>query len=259
MLPLLRQIAWLTDSRHEGRIYWFNTLLFSRPDLTRLPSFTPRNLARRATHYLLLGFSLPTILDLNSSNPTDYLKALLSLLVEFEQYQNIHPADGSTPSLGRGRIPGMQMFRKVNASVGGKGRRSSSAAGNDFAGLNFNEPSAGMDSPPENDLLLPNESYLYLQTPSLPFDPDFFSTFATLCDVLIDCYTKILSLLSTPESIVLAGGGVPSTVGELFNKADAKVRKVILAGVVREFEEGCRGGVRAEVGGVGKVVLGGLM
>lgn len=180
--------------------------------------------------------------------------------MEFEQYQSIHPADGSAPaSLGRGRIPGMQMFKRVNASVGGKGRRSSSAAGNDFAGLNFNEPSAGMDSPPENDLLLPNESYLYLQTPSLPFDPDFFSTFATLCDVLIDCYTKILSLLSTPESIVLAGGGVPSTVGELFNKADAKVRKVILAGVVREFEEGCRGGARAEVGGVGKVVLGGLM
>ncbi|KAJ4292340.1 hypothetical protein N0V90_009000 [Kalmusia sp. IMI 367209] len=246
---------------HEGRIYWFNTLLFSKNDLTRLPSFTPRNLARRATHYLLLGFSLPTILDLNSSNPTDYLKALNALLLEFEQYQSIHPADGSAPSsLGRGRIPGMQMFKRVN--VGGKGRRSSSAAGNDFASLigqgGFNEPSA-MDSPPNDDLLLPNESYSYLQTPSLPFDPDFFSTFATLCDVLIDCYTKILSLLSTPESIVLAGGGVPSTVGELFNKADAKVRKVILAGVVREFEESCRQGVRAEVGGVGKVVLGGLM
>jgi hypothetical protein len=29
--------------------------------------------------------------------------------------------------------------------------------------------------------------------------------------------------------------------------------------VVREFEESCRQGVRGEVGGVGKVVLGGLM
>lgn len=155
----------------------------------------------------------------------------------------------------------MQMFKRVN--VGGKGRRSSSAAGSDVLSLmsqgSFNEPSSAIDSPPNDDLLLPNESYSYLQTPSLPFDPDFFSTFATLCDVLIDCYTKILSLLSTPESIVLAGGGVPSTVGDLFNKADARVRKIILAGVVREFEESCRQGVRAEVGGVGKVVLGGLM
>ncbi|KAF1973157.1 hypothetical protein BU23DRAFT_507174 [Bimuria novae-zelandiae CBS 107.79] len=246
---------------HEGRIYWFNTLLFARPDLTRLPGFTPRNLARRATHYLLLGFSLPTILDLNSSSPSDYLRALLSLLTEFEQYQSIHPADGSAPaSLGRGRL-GMGMggvFKRVNVSVGGKGRRSSSVGGA-FDGGGLEGLVGNVDSPPENDLLLPNESYSYLQTPSLPFDPDFFSTFATLCDVLMDSYTKILSLLSTPESIVVAGGGVPSAVGELFNKADAKVRKVILAGVVREFEEGCRGGVRAEVGGVGKVVLGGLM
>jgi hypothetical protein len=154
------------------------------------------------------------------------------------------------------------MFKRPNI-MGGKGRRSSSAAG-DFPMLtpssSFTEPASAVDSPPNmDDLLLPNESYIHLQTPSLPFDPDFFSTFATLCDVLIDCYTKILSLLSTPESVIAAGGGVPSTVGDLFNKADARVRKIILAGVVREFEESCRQGVRGEVGGVGKVVLGGLM
>ncbi|ORY05569.1 hypothetical protein BCR34DRAFT_490796 [Clohesyomyces aquaticus] len=258
---------------HEGRIYWFNTLLFAKSDLTRLPSFTPRNLSRRATNYLLLGFSLPTILDLNSNSPTDYLKALNALLLEFEQYQQIHPPDGSTSSsLGRGKMT--QMFKR-NLGVGGKGRRSSSAT-TDFPALvnqssfGSNGSGAGEDghmgadaysasSPPDMDLLLPNESYTYLQTPSIPFDPDFFSTFATLCDVLIDCYTKILGLLNTPDALVSAGGGVPSTVGDLFSKADARVRKIILAGVVREFEENCRQGVRGEVGGVGKVVLGGLM
>ncbi|KAF2642474.1 hypothetical protein P280DRAFT_395691, partial [Massarina eburnea CBS 473.64] len=245
---------------HEGRIYWFNTLLFSKQDLTRLPSFTPRNLARRATQYLLLGFSLPSILDLNSSSPADYLRALNALLLEFEQYQAIHPADGSAPITRSGRIPGMQMFKRAN--ITGKGRRSSSATTNDFPTLptqNSVGDGAPLDSPPDNDLLLPNESYSYLQTPSLPFEPDFFNTFATLCDVLIDCYAKMLSLLSTPESIVLAGNGVPSLVAELFNKADARVRKIILASVVREFEESCRQGVRSELGGVGKVVLGGLM
>ncbi|KAF2709384.1 hypothetical protein K504DRAFT_481807 [Pleomassaria siparia CBS 279.74] len=246
---------------HEGRIYWFNTLLFAKTDLTRLPSFTPRNLARRATHYLLLGFSLPTILDLNANSPTDYLKALNALLLEFEQYQSIHPPDGSAPSsLGRGRIP--QMFKRANV-ITGKSRRSSSAA-SDFPLLtpvsSLHEPTSSIDSLPTDDLLLlPNESYIHLQTPNLPFDPDFFSTFATLCDVLIDCYTRILTLLSTPESVILAGGGVPSVVGDLFSKADARVRKIILGSVVREFEESCRQGVRGEVGGVGKVVLGGLM
>ncbi|KAF1834950.1 hypothetical protein BDW02DRAFT_568487 [Decorospora gaudefroyi] len=252
---------------HEGRIYWFNTLLFSKSDLTRLPSFTQRNQARRATHYLLLGFSLPTILDLNANSPSDYLKALNALLLEFEQYQSIHPADGSTPSsLSRARLP--QMFKRANMGMGmgmgmgSKGRRSSSANG-DFPMLtpsnSFTGSEASMDVAPTDDLLLPNESYIHLQTPSLPFDPDFFSTFATLCDVLIDCYTKILSMLSTPESVATAGGGAPSTVGDLFNKADARVRKIILAGVVREFEDSCRAGLKSEVGGVGKVVLGGLM
>ena len=251
----------LTPDRHEGRIYWFNTLLFAKSDLTRLPSFTPRNASRRATHYLLLGFSLPTILDLNANSPTDYLKALNALLLEFEQYQSIHPTDGSTPSsLSRARLP--QMFKRANLNMGGKGRRSSSAAG-DFPMLtpsnSFTGELSSMESPPNDDFLLPNESYTHLQTPSLPFDPDFFSTFATLCDVLIDCYTKILSMLSTPESVSSASAGVPSVVGDLFNKADARVRKIILAGVVREFEESCRAGLKSEVGGVGKVVLGGLM
>ncbi|KAF2833660.1 hypothetical protein CC86DRAFT_461964 [Ophiobolus disseminans] len=247
---------------HEGRIYWFNTLLFSKSDLTRLPSSSPRNQARRATHYLLLGFSLPTILDLNANSATDYLRALNALLLEFEQYQSIHPADGSTPSsLSRARLP--NMFKRTN--LGGKGRRSSSATGLSDMTLLTPSNSAdsasafGLDSPPENNDLLPNESYTHLQTPSLPFDPDFFSTFATLCDVLIDCYTKILNMLATPDSINSAGGGVPSLVGDLFNKADSRVRKIILAGVVREFEESCRAGLKSEVGGVGKVVLGGLM
>lgn len=250
----------LINRRHEGRIYWFNTLLFSKNDLNRLPSFTTRNQARRATQYLLLGYSLPTALDLNSNSAIEYLKALNTLLTEFEQYQSIHPIDGSTSSsLSRARIP--QMFKRANLNMGGKGRRSSSATG-DFPMLtpsnSLTGEMDGMESPPSNDLLLPNESYTLLQTPSLPFEPDFFSTFATLCDVLIDCYTKMLSMLSTPESVVLAGNGLPSTVGDLFNKADARVRKIILAGVVREFEESCRIGLKSEIGGVGKVVLGGL-
>jgi len=101
-------------------------------------------------------------------------------------------------------------------------------------------------------MLLPTESYSLLLTPSLPFDPDFFETFATLCDVLIDCYTKVTQLIGGPEH---CGPGV----GELFQKADARVRKIIVQGVVKEFESACREGVKGEVKGVGRVVLGGLM
>lgn len=243
---------------NEGRIYWFNTLLFDKKDIQRLPGFTPRNLARRATNYLLLGFSLPTILDLNANSAIDYLRTLNALLAEFEQYQNIHPPDGSTASsLSRGRIP--HMFKRTNL-MGGKGRRSSSAA-SDLPMLtpqsSFNENVGPVEASPD-ELLLPNESYTHLQTPHIPFEPDFFSTFATLCDVLIDCYTRILGMLGTPESVAAANGGA-TILAELFSKADGRIKKIILQGMVKEFEDSCRAGAKAELGGVGKVVLGGLM
>ena len=249
--------------RHDGRVYWFNTLLFTKADLSKMPFFDPKKLARRATNYLFLGLSLPAILDLNASNPTDYLRALNVLLTEFESYQQLHPPDGSTSSsLSRARIP--QMFKRAtHAST--KGRRTSSAAdiglpmsSSDPSELKIMTSASGAtvsksSSVPTSDHdLAPGEEYSHLHTPSLPFDPDFFETFATLCDVLIDCYTKIMGLIPSPSAI---GPGV----GENFAKADAKLRKVMVSGVIKEFEEASRSGAKAEFAGVGKVVLGGLM
>lgn len=246
--------------RHEGRVYWFNTLLFNKPDLQRMPYFDSRKLARRATNYLLLGLSLPTVLDMNSSTSMEFLKTLNALLAEFESFQNIHPPDGSS-SLSRGRFP--QMFKRATGAAN-KGRRQSSAAeiglpmGNDHDSKSTNGSiaSTGASSVTsfaisETDLL-PGEEYTYLLTPSLPFDPDFYETFATLCDVLIDCYTKLMSLVASPRECNPA-------VAEMFTKADQRVRKIIVQGVVKEFEESSRAGVKTEVAGVGKVVLGGLM
>lgn len=250
------------SNSHEGRVYWFNTLLFSRADISRLPSFDLRKLARRATNFLLLGLSLPTILDLNTTSPTDYLRALNALLLEFEAYQQIHPSDGTgASSLSRARIP--QMFKR-SYGTNSRGRRVSSAAeiglpmSNSDADLkamngttNTTAPATTNFSASEQELL-PGEEYTHLLTPSLPFDPDFFEVFATLCDVLIDCYMRITQLISSPSQC--APG-----VAELFAKADAKLRKVIVAGIIKEFEDAARAGVKAEVAGIGKVVLGGLI
>lgn len=153
------------------------------------------------------------------------------------------------------------MFKRA---TGAKGRRSSAAT-------DFGFPNASVDSndggktPGANSALssfsfpttmaedtFAGEDYTYLLTPSLPFDPDYFETFATLCDALIDCYQKIMQLISTPEA---CGPGV----GDYFAAADKRVRKVLVAGIVREFENESREGVKKEVAGVGKVVLGGLV
>ncbi|KAK3328335.1 hypothetical protein B0T19DRAFT_187729 [Cercophora scortea] len=261
---------------HEGRVYWFNTLLFDKPDLSRMAYFDNRKLARRATNYLLLGLSLPTVIDLNSSNPLEFLRSLNTLLSEFDAFQSLHSENGvSSSSLSRARIP--QMFRRATGP-GSKGRRSSNAdggyplepvesnstlnggssgslsgqggGGGGGGGGGAGSPASVINFAASETDLLPGEEYTHLLTPSLPFDPDFFETFATLCDVLIDTYQRLLSLVPTPREC-------SGTVAELFTKADGKVRKIIVQGVVKEFEESSRAGVKTEVANIGKVVLGG--
>ncbi|KAK6222795.1 hypothetical protein LQW54_000604 [Pestalotiopsis sp. IQ-011] len=244
---------------HDGRVYWFNTMLFDKPDLAKMPYFDPRRLARRAANYLLLGLSLPTVIDLNSSTPLEFLRSLHILLTEFESFQQIHSETGTNmSSLSRARLP--QMFRRGPA---GKGRRTSAAGDMSFySELNGSGHSGGATQTPnsvisfglgsEGNDLLPGEEYTHLLTPSLPFDPDFFETFATLCDMLIDCYSKLMSLLPSPRDCT-------PTIAELFTKVDGKVRKIIIQGVVKEFEDTSRATLKQEVSNVGKVVLGGLM
>ncbi|KAK0636171.1 hypothetical protein B0T17DRAFT_503652 [Bombardia bombarda] len=277
---------------HEGHVYWLNTLLFEKPDLARMPYFDSRKLARRATNFFLLGLSLPTVVDLNSNTPADFLRSLNALLSEFDSFQQLHSEHGgaSSSSLSRARIP--QMFRRATAPSS-KARRSSNATTvinssssgtttNGGAGNDIGYPLEPVDSggtsaavpagdgvggggggtvpsstsvisfaASETDLL-PGEEYTHLLTPSLPFDPDFFETFATLCDTLVDTYARLLTLLPTPRECT-------GVVAELFGKADGKLRKIIVQGVVKEFEDASRGGAKTEVANIGKVVLGGLM
>jgi hypothetical protein len=248
---------------NEGRVYWFNTIHFSKADLMRMPYFDARKLARRSINYLLLGLSLPPILDLNST-PLEYLRALNALLLEFESFQQIHPLDGSSSStLSRARLP--QMFKRAT-HTSSKARRTSSATDIGLP-MQFSDPSdvkamtgntsssaSAVTSFPyiESSELLPGEEYSCLLTPSLPFDPDFFETFATLLDVLMDCYTRLLLLVSSPAVCTAA-------VGEMFSKADAKLRKIIVAGIVRDFEDSSRNTSKQEITGISRVVLGGLL
>lgn len=155
------------------------------------------------------------------------------------------------------------MFKRAASSTG-KARRTSSAAdiglpmgsttdltslvsGHTPSGITLSSFPASSDSD-----LLPGEEYSLLLTPSLPFDPDFYEVFATLCDVLIDCYNKMLELVRDRRECTAA-------VAELFQKTDSKVRKIVVGGISKEFEEHTRAGVKTEMAGIGKVVLGGLV
>ncbi|KAI4737323.1 hypothetical protein E4T50_12181 [Aureobasidium sp. EXF-12298] len=229
---------------HEGHIYYFNTLLYTPSNLNQLPSMHYSKLGRRASNYLLLGTSIPPLLDMNSDNPLDYLRSLAALLSEYDTYQQLNNPDASVGA--RGRMGAM--FKSGMRGV--KGRRSSSVA---IESLSESVESAQLDFiplPPISSGNLPE--FTYLQTPSLPFDPDFHTAFATLADILIDTYSGVVQLLPNAEAI---GPGV----GEAFGKADKILRKVLVQNATQELGDTTRREVRTEIGGLSRLVLGGLM
>ncbi|KAK5110733.1 hypothetical protein LTR62_005610 [Meristemomyces frigidus] len=249
---------------HEGNVFYFSTLHYTPGSLnTTIPSLHPNKLGRRATSYLSLGYSLPLLLEvnMNSGSPLEYLRALTALLAEFETYQSLAGSESSTGSLSRARMG--QMF-KTGMGLGNRsgmrtGRRSSAATENlalDTSRTNsLGIPGSGGDSgnsPLEAPSPITHHDFTYLLTPHLPFDPDFATTFSTLCDTLIDTYANLLQLVSRPETCTPA-------IGDAFSKADKAVRKILVANVMREFEEGTRQAVKSEVSGLGRLVLGGLM
>ncbi len=245
---------------HDGNVFYFGTWHYSPASLNAIPSMHPLKLGRRANNYLVLGYSLPAVLDLNSGSPLEYLKSLSALLQEFETYQSLSGIDSSGNSISKGRMG--QMF-KSGMGLGnrsGKGRRASTATEGlsitttspDYRGLP--KSATEVTSPQEypSPVNASGHDFQHLVTPHLPFDADFATTYATLCDVLIDTYGRLLDLISSPDVCGPA-------VGEAFSKADKAIRKILVSNVLREFEDQTRANVKTEVAGLGKLVLGGLM
>ncbi|KAF2161639.1 hypothetical protein M409DRAFT_69708 [Zasmidium cellare ATCC 36951] len=246
---------------HEGDIFYFSTLHYSAAGLSTMPSLYPHKLGRRATNYFILGYSLPALLDMNSNNALEYLKALSLLLAEFETYQTLAGYDASGNSVSRGRVG--QMFKSgMGLSRNTKGRRSSTTTDTlsldprqaDLLGMPIagRIPEASSPQDTTSPVNPTGHEFAYLLTPALPFDPDFNTTLGTLCDTLIDTYAKLMDLVSSPEICSPA-------IGTEFSKADKAIRKILVANVVREFEDTTRAGVKGEVASLGKLVLGGLM
>jgi hypothetical protein len=220
----------------------------------------PLKLGRRANNYLVLGYSLPDLLDLNSGTPLEYLKALSALLQEFETYQSLSGFDSSGNSISKGRMG--QMFKSGMglANRTGKGRRASTATDSisittpspDYLGLPKSATEATSPQEYPSPINASGHDFQHLVTPHLPFDADFGTTYATLCDTLIDTYGKLIDLVPSPDVCSPA-------LGEAFSKADKAIRKILVSNVLREFEDNTRASVKSEVAGLGKLVLGGLM
>ena len=213
-----------------------------------MASMVPSRLGRRAANYFFLGTSIPPILDRHGSSPLEYLRALYLVLAEFDTFQSSEATSGT-----RGRMG--QMFKSGMRGVR-TGRRSSATTVDSFyMEQEGNASSTVLDAAVPMPPMAPyshNQELTYLQTPSLPFDPEFFTTFATLTDILTDTYNGLTQLLSGPEVCSPA-------LNEAFVKADKMIRKILVQNVMQEFGDNTRKEVKGEVAGLGKVVLSGLM
>jgi hypothetical protein len=209
---------------------------------------------------LLLGYSIPTLHELHSGSPLEYLRALYGLLQEFETYQTLSGIDSSGNSISKGRMGAMFKSGMGLGPRSGKGRRASTATDSisittpspDYLGL----PKSATDATSPHDIPSPinavGHDFQYLMTPHLPFDADFNTTYATLCDILIDTYGKLINLVSSPD---VCGPGI----AEAFTKADKAIRKILVSNVMREFEDSARANMKSEVAGLGKLVFSGLV
>ncbi|KAI5360003.1 hypothetical protein Slin15195_G118650 [Septoria linicola] len=243
---------------HEGDIFYFGTMHYSQSALHSMPSMQAHKLGRRATNYFLLGYSLPALLDLNAANPLEYLRALSALLTEFETYQSLCGFDASGNIVKNSRMGGI--LKSGLRST--KGRRSSTAITPSDLSLDTRQaellgiPSKDSNPQSPQDMSSPinptGHEFSYLLTPHIPFEPDFSTTLGTLCDTLIDTYTRLMDLVAGPDQC-------SPIVGEAFGKADKAIRKILVANVVREFEDTTRVVMKGELAGLGKLTLGGLM
>ena len=71
---------------HEGKIHWFSTICLTKEDLAS--QYDNAKMKKRTQNFFILGVSLAPILDITT--PQDYVKALNTLLQEFEYYSNEH-------------------------------------------------------------------------------------------------------------------------------------------------------------------------
>ncbi|KAL0574578.1 hypothetical protein V5O48_007390 [Marasmius crinis-equi] len=161
-----KRILTLTYIRniHEGRSHWFHTIFISRADLDR--EFNNSDMKKRTHSFAVLGLSLSNLLDIHQ--PQDLLRALLSLLVEYDQAK---PED-----LDKNKL-------KPTRRIFGKGTKSS-------------KQRPGLTSEYSNiDTSVSAADASYLMTPHLPFALDYHQTLVSLLDVLSEVYNKIAKLI----------------------------------------------------------------
>ncbi|CAG8445465.1 5687_t:CDS:2 [Dentiscutata erythropus] len=221
---------------HEGRIHWFNTVCLSKEDLGSM--YENSRMKKRTGNFFILGCSLASILDI--SNPQDYVKALNVMLQEFEYHTNDHSkqkmenySTNNSPALSHAPC----LFHKDYGIC-----KNEWATGLGFVlGLELQQKSKITK---HEDSSFQEGEYTYLFVPNIPFDLDYFQTFYTLCDMLVEVYNKLLG----------ANNIVATNFIESVLKVDGKFKKII-SQVSKEVDTLARNNLKEELRIIDPIIM----
>ncbi|CCA73338.1 hypothetical protein PIIN_07293 [Serendipita indica DSM 11827] len=141
-------------STHEGKMYWFNTILLTRDGLSE--AFNQPSMKKKAYRLSVLAMSLASLFDIQIAS--DYLKALVSLMTEYEAFQD---------ETVRPKVKKRNLFRASKVPKRG--------GVIDYAGATYDADS-------------------YLVTPNVL---DYPQTIISLTDILSETYQKLSKNLGT--------------------------------------------------------------
>lgn len=241
---------YLKKTHDENRVYWLNTLLIRQEDVQKLPYCEGTKMTRRATSLFHLGNSLLEFLQPHRDNFIEYVRVFNGVLENFESYLALHPLDGNPPStMSRVRMP--HMFKRVasGSAAQGKGRRGGDFGSSPGAGdSSDNVAQAGLGAGTTSNLGH-NADFPFLLLPHMPYDVDYFQVFQTLCDALIEAYSNLLVIMTNVDA---------ATAFEHFTRLDMKVKKIVITGLMRDFDTSVRTGIHSEFAGLAKITLGPL-
>lgn len=195
----IRNLSYLKRSL-QGQGTWFNTVQLDMADLA--VAFDNERMHKRTLRFFVLGLSLSSILEI--PNPTDMARAINSLINELDGYTDDNIVSLTTgtgaATLGAQRPRMRSLFKSGKQSL----KRSAAAhAISEFGTLDANLGPAST--------LVASDHNSYLIAPNVPFQLDFFHTFFTLCDMLVEIYYKMLSFLPRDAGTLGAEGGASSS------------------------------------------------
>ncbi|SJX62833.1 uncharacterized protein SRS1_13662 [Sporisorium reilianum f. sp. reilianum] len=183
----------------QGYTPWFQTVQLSPHELAVV--FDNDRMHKRTLRYSLLGLSLSSILEIG--NPSDLARAVVSLINELEGYTDDHVA-ALTSGTGAANF-GTQRPKMRSFFKSGKQSLKRSTAAQAISEFGMLDSNMG----PASTLTANSEQTSYLMAPNIPFQLDFFQTFFTLCDMLMEIYYKMLSFL--PKDAATSAHGADGT------------------------------------------------